>query len=59
MEICQALLEAGADPNIKNVVGETPLIKAVTRVDTRAIVGLTNSQKTDVHIEVSYYDIVH
>ena len=53
LELCQVLLGAGANPNKKNVVGETPLLKAVSCQHCRSMLGLTGSKDTDVHIEVN------
>lgn len=52
------MLNAGADPNAKNVVGETPLVKAVSCRHCAVISGLTSSSNTDVHIEVCTYKSV-
>ena len=52
MDITKALLAAGADPNLKDVVGETPLIKAVSGGRFKAMLGLTSSKRCDVNIEV-------
>jgi ankyrin repeat protein len=50
-EVVEALLKAGANPNLRAIDGDTPLLKAITSQAMKSFKLLANHPRTDIRIK--------
>lgn len=56
-ESAKALLEGGADPNIADRLGRTPLILAAYRKSKRTVDALVDCSRTNIDAQVRYVNL--